>query len=103
MRASCVLLGGMGQVLLIMRPRVYCERLPSRQSNATTSTARGRHFGLAAWALERTKIVGRNPEGKTYEVRVTTDQMEPRAKQMTMTWAEFGICINFPSSDNDWS
>jgi hypothetical protein len=48
MPACRALLGGMGQVLLIVRPGVYGERLPSGQSDASTSTARGRHIDLFA-------------------------------------------------------
>jgi hypothetical protein len=45
-QACRALLGGMGQVLLIVRPGVDCQRLPSGQSDASTSTARARHIDI---------------------------------------------------------
>lgn len=54
MQACCALLRGMGQVLLIVRPRVHRESLPSGQSDASTSAARGRHVVLMVLQLSNT-------------------------------------------------
>jgi hypothetical protein len=59
MQACCALLSSMGQVLLIVRPSVESERLPSGQSDASTSTARGRHVDQIALRVGCTEAIRR--------------------------------------------